>query len=131
MNANELVKAWPKNQYRGGHPDWMLVGQAIRALDYNRGARYAGVVGKGTRAWMWDKNSYLYRPAANAFVNNIGAELGATDEATTWTRRQMLLTALVVASAIGASAFLLTDASAEARSTRSTRSARTVARRYR
>lgn len=128
MNANELVKAWPKDQYRGGRPDWMLVGRAIRAVDYNRGAQYTSVVGKGTRAWMWDKNSYLYRPGPNAFVNNIGAELGAADGATAWTRQQILLTALVVASAIGASAFLLTGAAAEARSARP---ARTVARRYR
>lgn len=109
----------------------MLVGQAIRAVDYNRGARYTGVVGKGERAWMYDPNVYLYTPAQNAFVNNIGArpgELGAAEDAT-WTKRQILLTALVAVSAIGASAFLLSGAAAS--EARRPRAARTVARRYR
>lgn len=77
-NANELARDWPLGQYRGGHPDWVAVGQAVRAVDYNRSARYTGVIGKGDRAWMFDRNVVLYRPAPNAFVNTIGAGLGAT-----------------------------------------------------
>lgn len=77
-NANELARDWPVGRYRGGHPDWMVVGKAIRAVDYNRGAQYTGIVGKADRGWLYDPNVYLYRPAADAFVNTIGANLGET-----------------------------------------------------
>jgi hypothetical protein len=122
-NANELARDWPQGQYRGGHPDWLAVGQAIRAVDYNRGARFTGVVGKGPRAWMYDPNVYLYAPAPNAFVNNVGArpgELGtAVDPETgredTWTPRRAGVVAAVALSMLGVSAWLLTSAQRVAR----------------
>jgi hypothetical protein len=129
-NANELARDWPKGQYRGGYPDWMLVPKAIRAMDYNRGARFTGVVGKGTRAWMYDPNVYLYTPAQNAFVNNIGArpgELGnaglgidvdpatGREDTSSWTPKQAGIAGLVVLGVLGTCAWLLTSAGKVAR----------------
>lgn len=122
-NANELVRDWPKGQYRGGHPDWLAIGQAVRAVANDRGARYTGVVGKGSRAWMNDPNVYLYPPAQTAFVNTIGArpgELGTTvDPETgredTWTPQRAGTLALVALSMLGVSAWLLTSSQRVAR----------------
>ena len=60
-SANELAERW-HGGYRGGFPDFMAIEPSVEPYDYNISNVYTGVLGSGSRKWLFDPNLAVYDP---------------------------------------------------------------------